>query len=348
MIRRFQLQVTVAEDLLSRTGGERAATAVQPRPAATVLLLRDGPPGAAAQESPAAGDPGRPDGGDDSGRPDGGDGPEVFLFRRVASLAFAAGMYVFPGGRVDPADDDPGIPWQGPEPARFAAALSCPEPVARASVVGAVRETFEECGVLLAATPEGRFPTGLDAPAWEQRREQLAAGACGLGELLREAGLVLRADLLHPWAHWITPPFEPRRYDTRFFVAAMPPGQQARDLGGEGEHAQWVRAAEAVRGYHAGQFRLMPPTLVCLEEMAAAGSVQAVLATPRTIRPVMPRLVRSGAGVAAGSEPGVGAPPVRPAPAVATAAAPGADPGARVAAEIEVDLDGLGGGDWLW
>jgi 8-oxo-dGTP pyrophosphatase MutT (NUDIX family) len=241
-------------------------------------------------------------------------GVEVFMFRRVASMPFAAGMQVFPGGRVDERDADERVPWQGPAARTFAGPLSAEVGLARALVVAAVRETFEECAVLLAGPPGGGVVRLTEADwtgGWQERRRRLLAGDVGLADVLLESGLVLRADLVHPWAHWITPPGEvAHRYDTRFFVAAMPPGQHARDLGGEGEQARWLPAAEGVRQYVEGESRMLPPTVVCLEDMAAAPSVSALLATRRRIRPVTPWPVRLEDGGIA----------------------------------VEVDLDGLGGG----
>jgi 8-oxo-dGTP pyrophosphatase MutT (NUDIX family) len=252
-------------------------------------------------------------------------GVEVFVFRRVASLQFAAGMLVFPGGGVDERDVDERdvderdvdqrIRWYGPPPQTFAPSLSADPALARALVVAAIRETFEECGVLLAGPPGGDVVTLTErdwAEGWQERHARLLSGDLGLAELLAAAGLELRADLVRPWAHWITPPVEgSRRYDTRFFLAAMPSGQIARDLGGEGEQARWLRAADGVQQYVAGQVRMLPPTAVCLEELAAAPSVAALLATLRRIRPVMPWTVRRPDGILA----------------------------------VEVDLDGRGGGE---
>ncbi len=252
------------------------------------MLLRDGPPGA---------------------------GVEVFVFRRVAAMAFAAGMHVFPGGSVDERDSDPALPWSGPDPRDLAGPLSADPDLARALVVAAVRETFEECGVLLAEPVSGGPVLGLSghgwSDAWQQARQDLLARRISMAELLAKAGLVLRADLVRPWAHWVTPLIERRRYDTRFFVAALPAGQQARDLGGEGEHAQWLAAGEGLRRQARGEAMLLPPTLVCLEELAAGGTVAAVLGADRQVRPVMPWPVRAADG----------------------------------SLVVEVDLDGVGGGE---
>jgi hypothetical protein len=111
--------------------------------------------------------------------------------------------------------------------------------------------------------------------------------------MLDRRQLVLRADLLRPWAHWITPEFEPRLYDTRFFVAALPAGQRPRDVGGEADRVAWVRAADALAAAHRGEMGMLPPTAFTLGEIATYDDVDAVLAagTARDVRPVLPKLV---------------------------------------------------------
>ena len=264
MLREFSLGGRLAE----RVGadGRPLHPPAPVRDAATVMLVRDAPPR----------------------RRSGAGGVEVFAFRRVSRMAFAAGMLVFPGGSVDPGDADPGIPWEGPAPGQADAP----------AVVAAVRETFEECGVLLAREAAGRVPDAgeLAAPAWEERRQALAAGRARLAAVLAATDLRLPAAGLWPWARWVTPPFENRRFDTRFFVAALPPGQQARDLGGEGEQAAWLDPARAVAAHAAGELPMLPPTLVCLEELAAAPDVATLLATPRRLRPVSPWVARADDG----------------------------------------------------
>ncbi len=115
--------------------------------------------------------------------------------------------------------------------------------------------------------------------------------------MLRRRGLTLRADLLRPWAHWITPEVEPRRYDTRFFVAELPAGQRTRDVGGEADQVAWMRPGDAVAQAERGELELLPPTVATLSELAAYRSVGDVFAAAarRTIRPIMPRL-RVGRG----------------------------------------------------
>lgn len=217
---------------------------------------------------------------------DGAAGLEVFLLRRVRAMAFAAGMSVFPGGSVDESDrvrPD----WIGPEPAAWTDALSADEGLAAALLCAAVRETFEETGVLLA----GSAPS-----VSEDDRQALERHELSLAELLRRHDLPVRADLLRPWAHWITPEGEPRRYDTRFFLAALPGGQQARGTTGEAETAEWVRPTDALGQHAAGSRPMLPPTLVTLRELAALPDVATAWAqaADREIAPILPRLRGSG------------------------------------------------------
>ena len=102
---------------------------------------------------------------------------------------------------------------------------------------------------------------------------------------------MLRSDLLRPWAHWITPEFEPKRFDTRFFVAAVPPGQLARDVSGEADATVWLPVRDAVAGHETGELAMLPPTIESLRDIAPHATVDDVLAAPRDVRPVMPRLV---------------------------------------------------------
>ena len=216
-------------------------------------------------------------------------GPEAYLLRRVRGMAFAAGMTVFPGGAVDPRDADTAVGWVGPPAADWAGPFDADEPLARALVCAAVRETFEESGVLLAG-PSADGVCATDGADWEADRYALEARELSLAELLHRRGLVLRADLLRPWAHWITPPGEGarRRYDTRFLVAALPAGQQTRDVSTEADFVEWVRPADALAQYRAGERPMMPPTIVTLEEIAGYGTVADVLAAARDIARVQP------------------------------------------------------------
>ncbi len=239
-------------------------TPAVPRDAATVILLRQAP------------------------------GVEVFLLRRTDALEFAPGACVFPGGSVDERDGDGQIGWAGRSPAEFAGWLNTSAERARALVCAAVRETFEESGVLLA----GPSPTELvqDSATLALDRRSLLDGSCSLAELLGRRGLVLRADLLTPWARWVTPEFSPRRFDTWFFASPMPPGQ-ATAVGGadhgpaESVSGSWLKPSEALEAARAGQITLLPPTAVTLAELAGHQDVTSILAQRRVITPLLPKVV---------------------------------------------------------
>ena len=252
---------------------------VDPRDAATVVLLRDGAVAA-----------GRGMGGDVRADVDGG-GLEVYLLRRAGTMAFAAGMHVFPGGSVDPRDSDAGTAWTGPSPAEWGRRLGCEDQLARALVCAAVRETFEESGVLLAGPSADEVVADTTADDWEADRQALLDRSLAMSQLLARRGLVLRSDLLAAFAHWITPEFESRRFDTRFFLAALPVGQKARDVSGEADAADWMGVADAVRAFDEGRLAMLPPTIEALRELASCASVAAALGAPREVRPIMPRLV---------------------------------------------------------
>jgi len=233
-----------------------------PRNAATVMLLRPCTP----------------------------DGVEVLMLRRTAAMKFAPGAYVFPGGSVDEADFSAEIGWLGPSPADFGARLGCSAELAGALVCAAVRETFEESGVLLAGTPDG-LAVGLADPSWEADRMALTAGTLTLPGLLAKHGLAVRADLLVPWTRWITPEAEPRRFDTWFFAAALPAGQEATGHLAEADKTAWLRPADAISAARAGTISLLPPTAATLNEFTKCGDLADILGRRRTVAPVQPRMV---------------------------------------------------------
>lgn len=243
----------------ARTGGFDAVPA---RDASTVALLRDAPAGF-----------------------------EVYLLRRVRAMAFAGGMHVFPGGAVDPADAAAHGDWGGPSASEWAAVLGTDEPSARALVCAAVRETFEESGVLLAGTRPDALLDDVSSDEWEAERHALEAREHSLSELLDRRGLILRSDLLRPLAHWITPEVEPRRFDTRFFLAEVPAGQRCRAAGTEADERLWIRPQDALDRLVEGRIGLMPPTIAVLRDLAAYDDVASALAAERTVTPIMPKLV---------------------------------------------------------
>jgi 8-oxo-dGTP pyrophosphatase MutT (NUDIX family) len=254
-----------------------------PRDAATVMVLRSTPDTMA----PFA-----------IGRDTQGIGRDiqVLMLRRTAAMKFAPGAYVFPGGSVDPADYDGEIGWQGPSPAEFGARLGASAEVARALVCAAVRETFEESGVLLAGESADSVVADTTSEDWERDRNALLDRSLSLAELLAARRLVLRSDLLRPWARWITPVVEPRRYDTRFFAAALPAGQRTRDVSTEAAAVTWIEPTQAIEAGKRGEIQLWPPTAVTLAELAACGDLPTALTGPRDVATRIPEvLTREGA-----------------------------------------------------
>lgn len=219
-----------------------------------------------------------------------GETVEVFVLRRAAGMAFAAGMLAFPGGGVDPRDADPTLPWAGPSPQEWARRLGVEEPTARELVIAAAREVFEECGVLLAGPTADQVVADLTDPSWDEERTALLDRSQSFAEMLTRLDLVLRTDLLAARAHWTTPTCEPRRYDTRFFAARMPVGQIADDLSSEAEVAGWATPADILAAQGAGQEILLPPTQVMVEQLALvpAGGLDEWLARPVPVHPVRP------------------------------------------------------------
>ena len=245
----------------------------EPRDASTVVLLRDGD-----------GSPG---------------GLEVYVLRRVDQMAFAGGFCVFPGGGVDPRDFDQEIAWAGPSPAEWATLLGTDEQHARALVCAAVRETFEESGVLLAGTSTSSVVADTTGDDWEADRQALEARDLSFTSVLSQRGLVLRSDLLAWWGSWITPVFEPRRYDTRFFVAALPEGQVTRDVSTESSHVLWKPVREVIADVDADRLAMLPPTYATCLELYAATSVAEALASAdsRDRTPILPEMqVDDGGG----------------------------------------------------
>ena len=235
--------------------------ATEIRDAATVVLLRDGHAGI-----------------------------EAWLLTRVSQMVFAGGMTVFPGGRVD--DDDADLPFPAGAGAEVAARFGCDEHAARVLIGAAVRETYEETGVLLT------LPSADLAAA----REDVELGRISFGALLREHELTVDAAAVKPWSRWVTPKGEVRRYDTRFFVAALPDGALARDVTSESAEASWVGLGEALEQAQRGERSMLPPTLATLASLVEFDTVAEAMATAdaRSLDPVRPtlRVADDGAVVA--------------------------------------------------
>lgn len=225
-------------------------------------------------------------------------GPEVFVARRVKGMAFAGGMTVFPGGGVDAADDDPDLSWTGPAPAWWAERLGCDEPRARRLVCAAARETFEECGVLLADHIDGA-PVA-DAGRYHSSRAELEGHRLTFSRFMEDQELSLAAGRMRPFDHWITPTVEKRRYDTRFFLAALPEGQEPDDQTSEVDLTMWARPVDLLGDFRAGRSMLLPPTWTQLRHLAEFPDVASALAAEREIAPIQPEIIEHQGGIRVG------------------------------------------------
>jgi 8-oxo-dGTP pyrophosphatase MutT (NUDIX family) len=233
-----------------------------PRPAATVMLIRDKDPRDI----------------------------EVFLMRRHSAMEFVAGVMVFPGGGVDDRDRNVDIDWFGPQPDWWAERFGVQPDLAQALVCAAARETFEESGVLFAGAADDSDVLVDDASVYRDVRAALVNRSLSFADFLRSEKLVLRADLLRPWANWVTPKEErTRRYDTYFFVGALPEGQRADGDNTETDKAGWITPQEALDDFGDGRTFLLPPTWTQLDALNGR-TVADVLAVERKIVAIEPHL----------------------------------------------------------
>jgi 8-oxo-dGTP pyrophosphatase MutT (NUDIX family) len=205
---------------------------------------------------------------------DGACGLEVLMIVRHHGMAFASGAAVFPGGKVTQWDDD--------------------------TRVAAIRETYEECGVLLAreaggTTLLGRERLGALRLRWQQR---IAQEGSGFADMVCEEGLELAVDLMQPFAHWVTPAAAPKRFDTHFFIAPAPAGQLAQHDGSEAVDAFWVRPADALDHCAQGTRTIMYPTLSNLALLAESADVASALSAARSrpLQRIQPTLTRRADG----------------------------------------------------
>ncbi len=226
------------------SGAEHPGTAAPIRPASTVVVMRDGP-----------------------------DGPEVLLTQRPTTMAFGPGLHVFPGGALDPADSEPRVL------ARLRTGGAEPASHTDAHMVAAIRELFEEAGVLLA-TPRGAAARTSEALEAALVGAPTPASAMTSGESFVDAviasDLELRGDLLVPLSRWVTPPVVARRFDARFFVAQLPLGAvPAFDPGEVVGHA-WMTPRDALAAMADGRISLWPPTSTTLQQLTAARGIEDV------------------------------------------------------------------------
>lgn len=252
----YRLPATVGPELAAQAAGDHPAAA--PRDAASNILLRDG-----------------------------ASGPEIYFQKRHRGMAFAGGMAVFPGGSVDASDIEAKVEWVGPTAAEWATTLNTSEPTARSIVIAAIRELFEETGVLLAGSADS-VVGNPDPVAWEEDRRRLEAHEISFAELLTLRGLAVRTDLIKAWAKWITPPFEPRRYATWFFVVKLPEGHSALGISTEAQSVEWTTAHDAISRADSGDLLMLPPQYCLNLELYDFHSVAAIFAAPRDLTPVEP------------------------------------------------------------
>lgn len=238
--------------------GARRAAQVPVVPAATVMFVRDvAPAGGGASEL------------------------EVCLLRRNTRSVFVGGASVFPGGALDPADGAPATTERCDGLTEDDALTRLrAQAHGRAHWIAAIREAFEECGLLPATTDDG-LPLRLDDPEAAKRfadhRTAVDAGTRTLGDVLAVEGLRLDLAALHYVAHWVTPVGPPRRYDTRFFVGRAPDGQPLAHDGSEVVGAEWTTPAAALARLEAGELSMLPPTSESLRWLSEFGNVEAVL-----------------------------------------------------------------------
>ena len=193
---------------------------------------------------------------------------------------------------MDSRDFDGAIGWSGPSPQEWAVELGTTPEHARALVCAAVRETFEESGVLLAGPTADTVVADTTGEDWEADRRRLEGRDIAFTAFLEDRGLVLRTDLLRWWGSWITPVFEPRRYDTRFFVAELPEGQVTRDVSTESEEVLWMAVPDVVEAVDEGRLAMLPPTYAtCLELFDFPDPHQALAsADSRDRSPILPEM----------------------------------------------------------
>jgi 8-oxo-dGTP pyrophosphatase MutT (NUDIX family) len=211
---------------------------------------------------------------------DGHDGPEILLLRRHTRSGFVGGAWVFPGGTVD--DGDRVLPrtrWDGIDPGDLVDRFAEPEEVVLGLHVAAVRETFEEAGLLLARHADGRVPD-TTAPGYAEARRDLGdrAVVTDWDAWLADEDLVLDLGCLTYHSRWVTPVQEPRRYDTAFFLARAPEGQVAAFDRVETTEQRWTTPEAALEVHAEGDLFMIFPTIKTLESLTGAASADELVA----------------------------------------------------------------------
>ncbi|HEX6063781.1 MAG TPA: hypothetical protein VFZ04_06140 [Longimicrobiales bacterium] len=260
---------------------EVSGTVPTPLPAATVTLVRDSD-----------------------------EGPEVLMLQRNFQSGFMPGMYIFPGGALDPSDATAGACALCARLDDAAASrLLNVEHGGLAYWVAAIRESFEEAGILLACDACSNPVTLRDPGAiarFDAERARLNAGEGDFVAFMEKEGLRLAVDQLVYFSHWITPVGAPRRYDTRFFIARAPAGQEPLHDNVETIAHVWIQPRKALEGHARGKFSMRTPTVKTLETFAQHGSVDELMAAMRALNGIpamLPRIARDGRRLLPG-EPG--------------------------------------------
>ena len=212
----------------------------------------------------------------------------VLMLKRNARSIFVGDMWVFPGGAVDPADRHPDIESLVEGWSDGSASQRIAQPSGGLGFwVAALRETFEEAGLLLAGQPgtSDMLPLEPGDERFDRHRDGLNAGELDFAAILRSEGLTMRATEMHYVSQWVTPLGPPRRYDTRFFVTERPQTQVPLHDDDEAVHHEWVRAADAIEANESGEMVMMTPTVAMLKRLATFGSVDEAMASASTASP---------------------------------------------------------------
>lgn len=222
-------------------------------------------------------------------------GLEVFMIKRSTRLGFLGGAHVFPGGAVDNEDcaADLDAYLEGFDAENASSTLGISDlSRARGHYVAAIRELFEEAGILLARA-SGRWIEHDDDSQWVRYRSALVGGELGFGHFVRELNLKLATDALSYFAHWITPASEHKRFDTRFFLAKMPSCQRAEHDRVESVHGEWISPGEALARYARGEIGMVVPTICALDRLALHSDAEDALRACRTLDvvDVVPKIV---------------------------------------------------------
>jgi len=233
-------------------------------------------------------------------------GYDIFLMKRVESRTYREAIYVFPGGLLEEADLDQELDgcagdFNGEKARRLLQEPDIPESLARGLFMAAIRETFEEAGVLLARDSAGEV-VDLSAPDAASRfadyRREIYQRRLSLTELARREGLIFAPDLLVPYSHWITPEIVPRRFNARFFLAFLPPGQKAFHDRIELTDSCWRTPVQALEEQRTGRMVMMPPTLRTIEELTEFPDAEKLLTASRShnIKTILPEAFRLAEG----------------------------------------------------